>query len=564
MHADFWQDKYPKDIARTLDPDRYRNIPELLRHSCERFAERPAFSCLGGVLSYRDLYRLSGDFAAWLQQHTDLQPGDRIAVQLPNLLQYPVVVFGALRAGLIVVNTNPLYTKREMEDQFQDAQIQALVCLNTLGHWVESLWPRSSIRYLILTELGDLLPTWRRWSVNWVMKYWKRKVPAYHLPQAVFLRDVLSLGRCGVVQDFDADGQCVAVLQYTGGTTGVAKGAMLTHRNLIANMLQCQAFLGADLVEGQEVMVAPLPLYHIYAFTLHCLVVASIGGHNLLIPDPRNLTGFVRTLKKHPFTGFIGLNTLFAALCHHEGFKALDFSHLKITFAGGMALQSATAQDWLALTGCPIAEGYGMTETSPVVSVNPPQAIQSGTIGLPLPSTLCKVIDGSGADIPLGSPEAGELCVQGPQVMKGYWQRPEETEQVLDAQGWIKTGDIAKIQADGYIRLVDRKKDLILVSGFNVYPNELEEVLSLLPEVLLGAAIGIPDARTGEAIKLFVVLKPGRVLTQEQVLQHMQTNLTGYKRPKFIEFRDRLPLSHVGKVLRRTLRDSELQRMSTS
>ena len=555
MINDFWLDKYPAGIARAIDPDTYRNIPAVLRASCERFSQQPAFKCLGATLTYDALYRLSGDFAAWLQQHTDLQPGDRIAVQLPNLLQYPVVVFGALRAGLIVVNTNPLYTEREMEHQFQDADVRALVCLNATAHKVASIVPKTSIQYLIISEVGDLLPTWRRWLVNATLKYVKKKIPPYHLPQAVSLRDVLSLGRCSVEQEFNPDPDSVAVLQYTGGTTGIAKGAMLTHRNLIANMLQCRTLMGATLVDGQETIVAPLPLYHVYAFTLHCMVVTSIGGCNLLITDPRDLASFIKTLAKSPFTGFVGLNTLFTALCHHPAFRKLNFSTLKATFSGGMALQVAVAHEWHSVTGCAISEGYGMTETSPVVSVNPFQNIQLGTIGIPLPSTQCKVIDDQGDTLPLGT--AGELCVQGPQVMKGYWHRPEDTAQVLDDEGWIKTGDIAVIQPDGYIRLVDRKKDMILVSGFNVYPNELEDVLGRLPAVLHCAAIGVPDEHSGEAIKLFVVVKSGMTLTTEQVMQHMHTNLTGYKRPKYLEFRDSLPISNVGKILRRELRQQE-------
>jgi len=562
MTDDFWADKYPAGIGRTIDPDTYRNIPAVLKASCERFAEKPAFTSFGKTLTYQALYHLSGHFAAWLQQHTDLKPGDRIAVQLPNLLQYPVVVFGAMRAGLIVVNTNPLYTAREMEHQFKDSGVRALVCLNSTAHLLEEVLPHTAIRHIIITEVGDLLSPWRRWLINALVKYVKKKVPAYHLPQAIALRSALALGSSSVVQEADATSDEIAVLQYTGGTTGVAKGAMLTHRNLIANMLQCRALMGHGLQEGCEVMVAPLPLYHIYAFTLHCMVVSLIGGHNVLITDPRDLSSFVKVLAKYRFTGFVGLNTLFMALCHNSAFRHLDFSRLKVTFSGGMALQQGAAHQWQALTGCAIAEGYGMTETSPVVSVNPFQNIQLSSIGIPLPSTFCKVIDDEGQTLPLGSP--GELCIKGPQVMKGYWQHPEATAQVLDAEGWLKTGDIALIQADGYMRIVDRKKDMILVSGFNVYPNELEEVLASLPGILQCAAIGVPDERSGEAIKLFVVLAPNASLSHEQIMQHMHANLTGYKRPKFLEFCDSLPTTNVGKILRRELRQRELEKRKIS
>jgi len=553
MIETFWKDKYPAGAVREIDPDRYPNIPAVLKASCQRFAERPAFSNLGRTLSYGELYALSGAFAAFLQGLEGLQPGDRIAIQLPNLLQYPVAVFGALRAGLIVVNTNPLYTAREMQQQFADAGAKALVCLANKAHLVEEVLPQTGIRHVVVTEVGDLLPPLRRLLVNGVVRYVKRMVPAYHLPQAVTFSAALAEGRDRPLRDIEADPGDVAVLQYTGGTTGTPKGAMLTHRNLVANMLQCRALVGAAMDEGCETLVAPLPLYHVYAFTLHCMAMMLTGNHNLLISDPRDLPAMVRELSKWRFTGFVGLNTLFAALCHDEGFRGLDFSALKLTLSGGMALQQATAECWKAVTGCEILEGYGLTEASPVVSGNPWGHIRPGTIGMPLPSTLCKVLDEEGHELPPGN--SGELWVKGPQVMKGYWQNPEATDAVLDAEGWLRTGDVAVIEADGYLRIVDRKKDMILVSGFNVYPNELEEVLASLPGVLQCAAVGVPDERTGEAIKLFVVVKPGATLTTEQVMRHMHDNLTGYKRPKYIEFRDRLPTTNVGKILRRELRD---------
>lgn len=559
MTDNFWKDKYPVGVESEINPDEYRNVQAVLKASCERFADKPAFSNLGRTLTYGELYELSGEFAAYLQHHTDLQPGDRIAVQLPNLLQYPVVVFGALRAGLIVVNTNPLYTAREMEHQFNDSGAKALICLANMAHLAEEVVPKTGIRHVVITEVGDMLPTVKRLLVNAVIKRVKKMVPSYDLPKAVKLNDALVQGRNKRPSEADPESDDIAVLQYTGGTTGVAKGAMLTHRNLVSNMLQCRGLMGTELGSGCETMVAPLPLYHIYAFTFHCMTMMLIGAHNVLITNPRDLPAFVKDLRKYRFTGFVGLNTLFVALCNNEEFRKLDFSGLKATFSGGMALQLAAAERWQQVTGCSICEGFGMTETSPVVSVNPFSGIQIGTIGIPMPSTQCKVIDDEGNELPIGA--TGELCVKGPQVMKGYWQRPEATAEVLDGQGWLKTGDIGIIQDDGYMRIVDRKKDMILVSGFNVYPNELEDVLATLPGVLQCAAIGIPDEKSGEAIKLFVVVKPGESLTKEQVMQHMHDNVTGYKRPKTVEFRDSLPTTNVGKILRRELRDEELRKL---
>jgi long-chain acyl-CoA synthetase len=558
MTAHFWKDKYPVGIPAEIEADSYPSILAVLKESCQRFADKPAFSNLGATLTYGQLYELSGAFAAFLQQHTDLAPGDRIAVQMPNVLQYPVAVFGAMRAGLIVVNTNPLYTARELEHQFNDSGAKALVCLANMAHLAEQVLPRTGIRHVIVTEVGDLLPPLKRLLVNAVVRHVKKMVPAYRLPRAIRFNDALARGRGQPFTEATPGGGDVAVLQYTGGTTGVAKGAMLTHRNLIANMLQCKTVMGVNFHEGQEVLIAPLPLYHIYAFTFHCMAMMLIGAHNVLITNPRDLPGFVKELGKWRFTGFVGLNTLFVALCSNDDFRRLDFSSLKATFSGGMALQLAAAERWREITGCGICEGYGMTETSPVVSVNPFEHIQVGTIGIPVPSTECKVIDDEGNDLPQGA--TGELCVRGPQVMKGYWQRQEATDEILSPDGWLKTGDIAVIQDDGYLRIVDRKKDMILVSGFNVYPNELEDVLATLPGVLQCAAIGVPDEKSGEAIKLFVVVKPGMTLTREQVMQHMHDNLTGYKRPKQVEFRDSLPTTNVGKILRRELRDDELRK----
>ena len=552
MTENFWKDKYPVGVAAEINPDQYPNILAVLKESCQRFADKPAFSNLGKTLTYGEIYKLSGDFAAYLQQHTDLKPGDRIAVQLPNVLQYPVVVFGALRAGLIVVNTNPLYTAREMEHQFNDSGAKALICLANMAHLAEQVVPKTGVKTVIVTEVGDMLPTFKRLLVNFVIKHVKKMVPAYHLPQAVKLTDALAKGRGQRVNDANPSNGDIAVLQYTGGTTGVAKGAMLTHRNLVANMLQVKELMGANLDEGCEVLIAPLPLYHIYAFTFHCMAMMLIGGHNVLLTNPRDLPSVVKDLAKYRFTGFVGLNTLFVALCNNEDFRKLDFSSLKATFSGGMALQLATAERWKEVTGCAICEGFGMTETSPVATVNPFSAIQLGTIGIPLPSTLCKTINDEGQDLAIG--EIGELCVKGPQVMKGYWQRQEATDEILGADGWLKTGDIGLIQEDGYLRIVDRKKDMILVSGFNVYPNEVEDVVAACAGVLECCAIGLPDEHSGEVVKVFVV-STDATLTADAVIAHCRTQLTAYKIPRHVEFRSELPKTNVGKILRRALKE---------
>ena len=559
MNENFWKDKYPEGIPTEIDPDQYPNIQAVLKESCQRFADKPAFTNLGKTLTYGDLYRMSGDFAAWLQNYTDLQPGDRIAVQLPNVLQYPVVVFGAIRAGLVVVNTNPLYTTREMEHQFNDSGAKALVCLANMGHLAEIVVPNTDIKTVIITEVADFLPPLKRLIVNSVVKYVKKMVPAFHIPNSLKLNDILALGSKKAARNVNPDSNELAVLQYTGGTTGVAKGAMLTHRNLIANMLQAQAMMASNLGHGTETIVAPLPLYHIYAFTFHCMAMMMTGNNNLLITNPRDLPSMIKDMKNNKFSGFVGLNTLFVALCNNEDFRKLDFSRLKMTISGGMALQVNAAKRWAEVTGAQICEGFGMTETSPIATVNPIQKIQLGSIGIPVASTLCKVIDDDGNELALG--ETGELCVKGPQVMKGYWLRDDATKEVLDAEGWLRTGDIAIIQEDGYIRIVDRKKDMILVSGFNVYPNEIEDVLATLPGVLQSAAIGVPSEKSGEAIKVFIALRPGQSLSKDEVVAHMRSNLTGYKVAHLVEFRDELPTTNVGKILRRALRNEELKKI---
>ena len=560
MQADFWNDKRPAGVPSTIDINAYTSVVEVFERSCKRFADRPAFSNLGVTLNYAELERHSAAFAAWLQQHTDLKPGDRIAVQMPNVLQYPIAVFGALRAGLIVVNTNPLYTEREMRHQFKDSGARALVYLNMFGKRVQEVLPDTGIEYLIEARMGDLLPTAKGWLVNTVVDKVKKMVPAYQLPQAVSFKQVLRQGRELSHKPVPLSLDDTAVLQYTGGTTGLAKGAMLTHGNLVANMLQvlaCFSQHGPDgqklIKDGQEVMIAPLPLYHIYAFTANCMCMMVTGNHNVLITNPRDISGFIKELGKWRFSALLGLNTLFVALMDHPGFRQLDFSALKVTNSGGTALVKATAERWEALTGCRIVEGYGLTETSPVASTNPyGQLARLGTVGIPVAGTAFKVIDDDGNELPLG--ERGELCIKGPQVMKGYWQQPEATAQALDAEGWFKTGDIAVIDPDGFTRIVDRKKDMIIVSGFNVYPNEIEDVVMGHPKVANCAAIGVPDERSGEAVKLFVVPREGG-LSVDELKAYCKANFTGYKVPKHIVLRESLPMTPVGKILRRELRD---------
>jgi len=548
----FYQDKYPASVPRAVDLKKYSSMVDVFNRAVKTYADRPAFSAVGATLSYRDLDTQSRNFAAWLQNKTDLKPGDRIAVQMPNLAQYPVVVFGAMRAGLIVVNTNPLYTTREMEHQFNDSGAKALVVLANMAENAEKVLPHTSIEHVIVTEIADMHSPIKRTLMNAVVKHVKKMVPPFNLPQAHKLPAVLSAGAREKFTPVECTQDDIAVLQYTGGTTGVAKGAMLTHGNLVANLLQVRPMMEDTITEGQEVVIAPLPLYHIYSFTLNCGIMLEAGGHNVLIPNPRDIPGFVKELKNHKFTAFLGLNTLFVALCNNEEFQDLDFSHLKLTSSGGMALTSDTAKMWERVTGCPISEGYGMTETSPVVTFNPRSAIQLGTIGLPVPSTQVKTIDDDGNETELGAP--GELCVKGPQVMRGYWQRPEDTQKSFTEDGYIQTGDVAVIQEDGYIRIVDRKKDMIIVSGFNVYPNEIEDVVSSHPKVVECAAVGIPDAKSGEAVKVYLVATAEGV-TENELKEFCRERLTAYKVPRFFEFRDDLPKTNVGKILRRELRD---------
>lgn len=466
-----------------------------------------------------------------------------------------------MRAGLVVVNTNPLYTEREMAHQFKDSGAKAIVILANMADKLEQVLDRTEIEHVLVTELGDLHGFPKRLLINAVVKHVKKMVPAYSLPQAVSFRKALKAGASSTHREVQRELDDIAALQYTGGTTGMPKGTMLTHCNLVANMLQAEAAIGPGLDEGKEVVIAPLPVYHIYTFTVNCLFLMKTGNHSILITNPRDLPNFVKELKKVQFTAFIGLNTLFNALCNREDFRQLDFSRLHLTISGGMALTKAAAQRWEDVTGCSIAEGYGLTETSPVVSFNPVDAIQLGTIGKPVAGTAVKVVDTDGNALPLGEP--GELCVKGPQVMKGYWNLDDETAKVLSDDGWFQTGDIAVLQEDGYIKIVDRKKDMILVSGFNVYPNEVEDVVAAHPGVVEVAAVGVPDDNSGEAVKLFVV-KRDENLDEKSLREWCKKELAGYKVPKHVEFRDELPKTNVGKVLRRQLRDEEMAKQETA
>ena len=523
-----------------------KTVIEVFDEACARYQDMPAYTCLGKTLTYGEIHHLSTAFTAYLQHRTDLQVGDRIAIQLPNLLQYPIVVFGALRAGLVLVNTNPLYTPREVEHQLNDSGAKALVVMSDMQDKSIDAASKTGLETIILTSPIDLHTPLQADEPN------DCPVPSGKT-NIVALRAVLAQGQSLPANPVNQTPEQTILLQYTGGTTGVAKGAMLSNANLVANTMQFTTFSKKHFREAQEIYVTPLPLYHIYAFSIHLIGMPFKGGHNLLIPNPRDLDSLVEAIKPFPFTGFVGINTLFNALSQHQGFKELDFSNMISTAAGGMALTPDTAKRWKDITGRTISEGYGMTETSPVISTNPPGEVQIGTVGKPMPDTEIKVIDGEGNTLPAGEP--GELCVRGPQVMKGYWQRPEATAEVLSEDGWLKTGDIALIQEDGYFRIVDRIKDMIVVSGFNVYPNEVEAIASSHDSVLECAAVCVPDEKTGEAVKLLVVTA-GDDFDPQVLRDFMRTQLTAYKVPSQIETIADLPKSNVGKILRRELREN--------
>lgn len=527
-------------------------IGELFVNVCQRYPNLPAFTCLGKTISFAELDTLSRDFAAYLQHHTTLAPGDRIAVQLPNLLQYPVVLYGALRAGVVIVNTNPLYTGPELEHQLQDSGAKVLVVLANLAEAAEEVIDRTQIQHVILTEVGDMHDFPKRQIINGVLRYIKKEIPDCHFPSTIKFRRALQLGRRDPFHSVPRDPNDIAFLQYTGGTTGVAKGAILSQSNLMSDMRQVLALWEGTLLPGAENFLAPLPLYHIYGFTMHCMVLFAIGCQSVLVPNPREINSVIDAFKKNKLSGMVGLNSLFVALSRKPEFKKLDFSSFKITSSGGMALDLNTAKTWQEITGTLIVEGYGLTETSPVVTCNDPNDPRMGTIGKALSETELKVIDEEGNTLAHGA--AGELCVRGPQVMLGYWQSPEASAEIITGNGWLLTGDIASIDEDGYVRIVDRKKDMVIVSGFNVYPNEVESVLLSHPEIVEAAVVGIPDANSGEAVKAFIVRADDSAIEDTEVKAFCKKSLTAYKVPRFYEFHDKLPKSNVGKVLRRELR----------
>lgn len=547
-----WLKRYPADVPAEINADRYTSLVELFEHAALQYADQTAFINMGQPMTYRQLDKQSRDFAAWLQQGLGLNQGDRVALMMPNLLQYPVALFGVLRAGMVVVNVNPLYTPRELKHQLNDSGASAIVIVSNFAHTLEKVVAETPIKHVMLTRMGDQLAPIKATLVNFVVKYVKKLVPKYHLPGAVPFRSALQQGAQMTYQRPTLTNSDLAFLQYTGGTTGVAKGAMLTHGNMQANLEQTKATYGKLLRAGKEQVVTALPLYHIFALTVNGLLFLDLGGTNLLITNPRDIPGFVKELSKFPFTAITGVNTLFNALLNDENFNKLDFSTLRLSAGGGMAVQKAVAERWEKLTGHYLLEGYGLTECSPLVSVNPYDiTCHTGSIGLPVPSTDVRIVDDEDNDVAPGEP--GELCIRGPQVMVGYWQRPDATEEVLK-NGWLHTGDVVTVDGEGFIRIVDRKKDMILVSGFNVYPNEIEDVLMQHPKVREAAAIGVPSDLSGEAVKVCIVKKDPS-LTKEEVLDHCRRQLTGYKVPKIIEFRDELPKTNVGKILRRELRD---------
>ncbi|MGY0798601.1 long-chain fatty acid--CoA ligase [Lysobacter sp. A286] len=547
-----WLDQYPAGVPEQIDVDEYPSIVAVLENAIANFRDRPAFANFGKTLTYAEIDTLSAQFAAYLLGELKLRKGDRVAIMMPNCLQYPIATFGVLRAGLTVVNTNPMYTARELRHQLVDSGATVLLVLDNFGDTVEEVLSDTKITTVITTGLGDMLGP-KGVMVNFVLRYIKKMVPEFNIPGAVRFATTLKLGQKHPLPKIEVQSGDIAFLQYTGGTTGVAKGAMLTHRNLVANMQQAAAWVGTNVVPGQEVIITALPLYHIFALTANGLVFMKFGGLNYMITNPRDMPGFVKELKKVSFTAITGVNTLFNGLLNTPGFDEVDFSKLRLTLAGGMAAQRSVAERWKKTTGCTLIEAYGLTETSPAACINPMDLSEfNGAIGLPIPSTDASIKDEDGNTLATG--EIGELCIKGPQVMKGYWQLPEETAKVLDADGWLHTGDIAKMDEKGFFYIVDRKKDMILVSGFNVYPNEIEDVVAMMPGVLEVAAIGVPDEHSGEVVKL-VVVKKDPSLTAEQITAYARENLTGYKRPKVIEFRTELPKSNVGKILRRELRD---------
>jgi long-chain acyl-CoA synthetase len=549
-----WLKEYPEGIAAEADVLAYSSLKEMVEHSCERFRDLPAYQNMGVALTYHELEQTSRHFGAYLQKGVGLQKGERIAIMLPNLLQYPVALFGALRAGLTVVNTNPLYTARELEHQLKDSGATAIVVLENFARTLQEVIGNTQVRTVITTQIGDMFPAVKSILTNLVVKYMKRMVPEWAIGGAVSFGHALQMGSTQTMADVGLNCDDIAFLQYTGGTTGVAKGAILSHGNMVANVQQTAAWIARDLLEGQESGVLPLPLYHVFALTMN-LVLVKHGAQTILITNPRDLPALIDELKKVRFSVMFGVNTLYNALMNAPGFGDIAWTALKVSSAGGMAVQRAVAQRWKQLTGVPIVEGYGLTETSPVAITNPLNIKDwTGTLGLPVPSTEVAILDDDGTELPTG--QIGEICIRGPQVMKGYWNRPDETAKVFTQEGWFRTGDMGFMDERGYVKMTDRKKDVIVVSGFKVFPNEVEDVVMMHRGVLEVAAIGVPDAKSGEIVKI-VVVKKEPSLTAEELLAHCKTHLTGYKVPKLVEFRtEPLPKSNVGKVLRRLLRET--------
>ncbi|MBV6644772.1 MAG: AMP-binding protein [Cyclobacteriaceae bacterium] len=555
MSSQPWLDTYPDGVPQEIDADKYSCLPDLFQESFNKNTNKPAFENMGKVLSFSEVDRLSTDFGAYLQQVIGLKKGDKVAIQMPNLLQYPVVMFGALRAGLVIVNTNPLYTSGEMRHQFKDSGAKAIVILANFASNLQEIIAETDIETVIITEIGDMLPGFKKTLVNFVVKRVKKMVPKFDLPEAIPFNKALNEGAGYTLDKPKIEGEDLAYLQYTGGTTGVSKGAMLTHRNLIANLMQVNAWMAhGGLKEGQEIFITALPMYHIFALTCNALVSMEIGAKNILITNPRDMKGFVKELSKHQFSVITGVNTLFNGLLNNADFKKLDFSNLKFAFGGGMAVQRFTAEKWQETTGAPLSEGYGLTESSPVLCANPLDGNgRVGYIGLPIPSTQVILIDDDGNEVPYG--EKGELCAKGPQVMKGYWNKPEDTKDIFH-DGWLKTGDVAVMEADGFLKIVDRKKEMILVSGFNVYPNEVEDAIASHPKVLEVGAIAVPDKKSTEAVKVYIV-RSDDSLDEEEIKTFCRENLTGYKCPKHVAFAEELPKSNVGKILRRVIREND-------
>ncbi|MFT6154100.1 MAG: long-chain acyl-CoA synthetase [Crocinitomicaceae bacterium] len=564
METSFWDGKRANGIADTIDVSQYDSVVEVIEQSFKKYADRPAFTSIGLTMTYKEIDEYSAAFAGYLQNHTNLKPGDTIAIQMPNTLQYPIAMYAALRCGFRVTNVNPLYTEREMEHQFNDSGAKALVCMEMFARSVQNVVENTGVETVIVTSLADMLPTVKRTLINFAVKHLKKMVPAYSLPNAISFRKALKLGaRKTFKANHFKDPQDTIILQYTGGTTGVAKGAELTNRNIVANMLQSKnglGQLGDDGLPlkgtGQAIVVAPLPLYHIYAFTVHLMALFEQGDHSVLIANPRDTETFIKFIKPFKLNAVVGLNTLFVSLMASPNFRQLDFSELKLTISGGTALMEDTAKRWKEITGVGISEAYGLTECSPAVTMNPGGGLERmGTIGQAVPGTALKCIDDQGNEVALG--ERGELCVKGPQVMKGYWKRADASEHAFTEDGeWFRTGDVATIDEDGFVKIVDRIKDMIIVSGFNVFPNEIEGVVAEHPQVENCAVIGVPDDKSGEAVKLFVVASDPN-LTSEDIKAFCKLKLTGYKMPRHIEFRSELPMTPVGKILRRELKDEE-------